>query len=528
METKRKAVILARVSTKEQEQDGFSLPAQEKIMKEYARRSDLRLEVVKVFAIAESASKTKQRIIFNQMINFVNKNGIKILIVEKVDRLTRSFKDMVMIDDWLEDDEQRQVHLVKDGLVLHKHARSQEKLNWGVKVLFAKNYIDNLREEVAKGVKEKLEQGWYPGTRPPLGYVHTGEKGHKIQIVDTIIAPLVKLAFELYDTGNYSTLTLTKELNNQGLRNRHGKPLAKSTVYYLLTDKFYVGIMNWNGKEYAGSYEKLIDEDLFRRVQTKLGSGTTPKVEKHLTLMKGKAFCESCGATVSWYMQKGHWYGECKSQKPCTARGCARQDQIELELAEYFNQLIAPSPAIIAWVKKELRQSSAREAEQHDAAVNQLTNHFRRLDNQIQVLYEDRLDSRISVEVYDEKVKAKTSERDETAKQLEKLATQNNDYIENGIDILELTQSAATIFRDKPVEKQRILLGDIFSNITLNGKHMNVVWRREAELVREAVKQTKLLGQILEPSSDPRNMGLSDTCRSIWLRGLDSNQRPSG
>lgn len=366
-----KAVILARVSTKEQEDDGYSLPAQEKLMVEYAHRADL--QVVKVFKIAESASKVKQRKVFNEMMAFINKHGIKVLIVEKVDRLTRSFKDMVMIDDWLEEDEARRVHLVKDSLVMHKYARSQEKLNWGVKVLFAKNFIDNLREEVAKGVKEKLEQGWFPGTRPPIGYVHSGEHGHKIQIINPAASPLVQLAFELYDTGNYSIKTLTKELKNQGLVGLRGQPLSKSYVYLMLTNKFYIGIMLWNGKEYPGSYETFIDRALFDRVQQRLGSGSTPKVQKQLTLLKSKVRCELCGSTISWYRAKGHWYGECKSATPCK-RGCARQDEVEAELTKYFDELIAPSPAIIAWVKKELKQSHHNEVEQYQAAIDKLTN----------------------------------------------------------------------------------------------------------------------------------------------------------
>ena len=97
-----KAVMLARVSTKEQEEDGYSLPAQEKLMKDYASREKIRIN--KTFNIAESASKIKQRYIFREMMKYVGDNDIKILIVEKVDRLTRSFQDMVMIDDWLEED----------------------------------------------------------------------------------------------------------------------------------------------------------------------------------------------------------------------------------------------------------------------------------------------------------------------------------------------------------------------------------------------------------------------------------------
>lgn len=282
-----KAITLARVSTKEQEEEGYSVDAQTEFLEKYC--SSHSLKVVKRFKIAETASKPEMRKEFQELLNYLKESKIEHLVVEKVDRLTRNSKSAIVIDDWLDEDPNRMLHLPKNGLVLHKNSTSQDRFMWDIYVAVAKQYANNLREEVKKGVLEKLRQGWYPGTRPPVGYKHTGDKGHKTQIIDQTTAPLVKLAFELYDTGNYSIKSLTRELKNQGLTNRVGKPLSKSYVYYMLKDKFYLGIMTWLGVEYRGQYEPLIDEDLFERVQARLSSGTTPRVEKHLTLLKGKA-----------------------------------------------------------------------------------------------------------------------------------------------------------------------------------------------------------------------------------------------
>ena len=522
------AITLARVSSKEQEDEGYSVDAQTLFLEKYCESKGLK--VVKAFKIAETASKPDMRKEFQRMLEYLQKHDIKHLVVEKVDRLTRNSKSAIVIDDWLDEDQSRMLHLPKNGLILHKGSNSHDYFMWDIYVAVAKQYANNLREEVKKGVMEKLRQGWYPGTRPPVGYLHSGDNGHKIQVVDATTAPLVKLAFELYDTGNYSIKRLCEELKNQGLTNRVGKPLSKSYVHYMLRDKFYIGIMTWLGKEYRGNFEPIIDEDLWERVQSRLGSGTTPRVEKreNLTLLKGKVHCAKCGGVISWYMQKGHWYGECKSNKPCSVRGCARQDRVEEELVSYFSELVAPSPALIAWVKKELRQSSADESEKYQAAINKLTASHRRIDEQIKVLYEDRLGGRISPEMYDVKFKEKTAERDDIAKQIKRLSGENTEYIERAIDILELTQNAAEIFRTKPIDTQRVLLGDIFSNITLNGKHLSVAWREETEAIRNAVDKTKRLESYLEPSSDPSKTVLSEASRSIWLRQLGSNQRPIG
>ena len=148
-----KCVIYARVSSKEQEESGYSLPAQKKLLQEYSDKKEL--AVTKIFSVSESARGKKEREVFNNMLSYIKENGIKIILCEKADRITRNFKDAVAIDEWLDKDEERQVHSVKDSIILHKNSRSQEKLNWGVRMIFAKNYIDNLSEEVKQGQKEK-------------------------------------------------------------------------------------------------------------------------------------------------------------------------------------------------------------------------------------------------------------------------------------------------------------------------------------------------------------------------------------
>jgi DNA invertase Pin-like site-specific DNA recombinase len=64
-----------------------------------------------------------------------------------------------------------EIHLVKEGVVLSQDSKSSEKFFHGIKVLMAKNYIDNLSEEARKGQQEKAEQGIWP-TKAPLGYLN--------------------------------------------------------------------------------------------------------------------------------------------------------------------------------------------------------------------------------------------------------------------------------------------------------------------------------------------------------------------
>ena len=90
------------------------------------------------------------------MLEFLRANpNIRTVLVEKTDRLYRNFKDYVTLEDY-----DLEVHLVKEGTVISKDSKSHDKFIHGIKVLMAKNYIDNLSEEISKGLHEGLEQGF--------------------------------------------------------------------------------------------------------------------------------------------------------------------------------------------------------------------------------------------------------------------------------------------------------------------------------------------------------------------------------
>ena len=74
-----------------------------------------------------------------------------------------------------------EIHFPKEGVVLSRDSRSSEKFMHGIKVLMAKNYIDNLSEETRKGMQEKAEQGIWP-TQSPLGYRNVAGPDGKLRV----------------------------------------------------------------------------------------------------------------------------------------------------------------------------------------------------------------------------------------------------------------------------------------------------------------------------------------------------------
>jgi len=136
-----RAVLYARVSSKDQEREGFSIPAQQKALRAYAH--DQHLTIAREFLDIETA-KQAGRGGFGEMIAFLKADPTcRTILVEKTDRLYRNIRDWITIDDL-----GVTVHFVKEGSTVSADSRSSDKFMHGIKVLMAKNYVDNLSEEV--------------------------------------------------------------------------------------------------------------------------------------------------------------------------------------------------------------------------------------------------------------------------------------------------------------------------------------------------------------------------------------------
>jgi site-specific DNA recombinase len=264
----KKAVIYVRVSSREQKKEGFSIPAQRRLLREYACKNSF--YVVKEYEDNETA-KSSGRGDFGEMVAYIKANkDVNAILVEKTDRLYRNFKDYVLIDEL-----DVTVFLVKENEVIGKEASSNQKFMHGIKVLMAKNYVDNLSEEVKKGLRQKAEEGIYPHNCPPLGYKMGRENGKAVPVVDELNRDLVKAMFDRFATGTYSLKSLITELHDEGIvipenfpRATKLKSISKSTVQRILKKPMYYGDFLWKEKLYVGTHERIVSKSIWDKVQS--------------------------------------------------------------------------------------------------------------------------------------------------------------------------------------------------------------------------------------------------------------------
>jgi DNA invertase Pin-like site-specific DNA recombinase len=495
MDNSSNAVILARVSSKGQEIEGYSLDSQYKLLQGYS--ANLNLHVVKVFQIAESASKEQGRKVFHEMMHFASlkRNNVYHLVVEKADRYTRNFRDAVALDDWLAQDASRKLHSVKESIVLHAESKSDVKFMWNIHVASAKKYVDNLREEAMKGWAEKLAQGWLPSVPPP-GYMTVTKNGKRIHIPNPDTKVLVKKAFHAYLEPSHSLATLTDYMSSIGIRTRKGRPMSKSHVQKMLLNPFYIGINRFNGKDYPGAQETFISKEVFEKVQYKMHRKRPSRYKHHNPVFKNVIQCANCGGVVTWQIQKGRFYGTCqRNDEVCRGRKMLREDRIEQAIVEMLNKLVCPSQEIIQWVADSMRDQHQTNIEEKERLWSSVKVQIERVSRMDEGLYDDKLAGDISAEKYQEKHGEFMKQKEELERQLTSIDRSLGNRLDQALVLLELSQKAAEIFPKKTPQQKRLIITKLFKKVTFDSDSLSVSFTNFAQVIANNVEETrKLIG----------------------------------
>ncbi len=485
-----KAALYARVSSKDQEREGYSIPAQLKLLREYAQTRSF--EIVHEFVDVETA-KTTGRKQFGEMVRFLEQNAdARVVIVEKTDRLYRNFRDCVTLEDL-----GVEIHLPKEGQVIGKNAKSQEKLIHGIQVVIARNYIENLREEVRKGMREKAEQGIYP-SRPPLGY--RNNKLERSIEVDPQKAPVARRMFELYATGRYSLFSLRKVLQAE-----FGVSLGKGYLDRLLKNPFYAGSFRWEDKIYSGTHTPLIDPALFDRVQAAFRDHNRPKYHKREFAFGGLLTCAYDDCSVTAEIKRGKYiYYHCTGHRGKCDLPYFREEQLADRLADVLKAIHIPDgilQQLVCGLQTDQESFEKGRAERREQLQQRLGTIRRRMEQ----AYLDKLDGAIPEEFWQRKSAEWQAEESEALGALRSLENVSGAaHTASATRILELANKACFLYLRQTSEERAKLLRLVVSNCRIDAASLYPVYRKPFDLIARRAKHGE------------------------WCARSDSNTRPSG
>ncbi len=474
------AFLYARVSSREQEQEGFSIPAQLKLLRDYAVRNDL---VIREEFVDVETAKTTGRKQFDRMVQaFGRDRTCRTLLVEKTDRLYRNFRDAVTLEDL-----DVEVHLVKEGQIISKDARSQAKLIHGMQLVLARNYIENLREEVKKGMREKAEQGIYPG-RAPFGY--RNNKADRTIEVHPENAALATRIFELYATGQYSLLEL-----RAALRKESGKTFVKSYLHTMLKNPFYIGKFEWGDTMYLGTHAPLITNELFERIQDVLTGRNKRKCRKHDFAFRGLLTCAEDNCTMTAEMQKGKYiYYRCSGYRGKCSTPYFREEEISQKLGDTLKNIHIPDDVLLRIedsFNRDQERVKADSAAQREKLDKRLSAVRRRMDQ----AYADKLDGKIPEGFWERKMSEWGAEEQQIEIALNTPRDSFADRVLSAKRILELANKAYFLYvAQKPAEQAK-LLRMVLSNCSVDAVSLYPAYRKPFDLIFERAKTKEWSGR---------------------------------
>jgi len=236
--------------------------------------------------------------------------------------------------------------------VLSRESRSSEKFMHGIKVLMAKNYIDNLSEEARKGCRRRPSKA-------------------------------------------------------------SGRPRRRSAIATSparIRTRLYTGWYEWNGKMIQGRHEPLVSVDLCERVPGVMDGRFARKRRRmtHDFAFSGLIACSRCGCAVVGEIKKQRYVychctgyaDKCQGNPASCRHKRVREEALEAQFTELLGRLRFDDE-VLAWVREALHASHADQRREHQVAIEQLRAKHQRLGDRISAMYIDKLDGRIGGDFYD-------------------------------------------------------------------------------------------------------------------------------
>ena len=481
--TPKRAVSYIRVSTREQAQrggseEGFSLPAQREANKRKAQ--SMGALVVKEFADRGESARSANRPELQKMLAYLKEDGgIDYVIVHKLDRLARNRADDVEINRAFEEAGVRLVSTSENidqtpgGMLLH-----------GIMSSIAEFYSRNLANEVMKGMGEKARNGGTLG-KAPLGYVNVrgrDENGREVRTVelDEERAPLLRLAFSEYATGNWTVRQLADHLNTLGLSipptpRRCAKPITTTRLHKILRHPYYKGTISFQGVEYPGAHEPLVDEETWSQVQAMLDShryGERQRIHNHF--LKSTVVCGQCGARLSVQNaknSKGTIYPYFVCARRCRLHDCAFKavliDVVEDRMVEVYRTIqlsAADRTQIEHYLHDELSQIEGDKAK----AVRSLTTRRTNIEDKRRRLMHAHYEGAIPLDLLKEEQAKLTSELNHIERQLAAYKADAAEVRQHLTQALDLLEDCHRLYTAAPAHLKKLLNQVFFERVLVN------------------------------------------------------------
>ena len=386
------------------------------------------------------------------------------MLVEKTDRLYRNLKDWVTVDEL-----DVEIHFPKEGVVLSRESRSSEKFMHGIKVLMAKNYIDNLSEEARKGMQEKAEQGIWPTDRaarlsqrrrPGRQEDHRARSRRRADHLQAVrvVRDRPRFAEGSGAEGAGGGPRLSQE-RRQGAGEHRPHDPAQSALHRLVRVERQA-----DTRASTSRWSRSNCGSACRACSMAASPRSTERVQARLRLLRTDRL-RHCGCSVVGEIKKQRYVyyhctgyaDKCQGNPASCRRKYVREEVLEQQFTELLGRLQFDDE-VLEWVRMRFTPAtptSGASTKRRSSGCRPNTTGF---SDRIHAMYVDKLDGRVDAAFFDKMSAEWREEQNRCLREIERHQDADKSYLDEGVQILELARNAQRLFeQQEPREKRRLL-----------------------------------------------------------------------
>lgn len=375
----------------------------------------------------------------------------------------------------------------------------------------SKYFVDNLRENVKRGLRQKIRNGVWPGWAP-MGYLNN-PKTRMIDI-DHDKAPKVRKMFELYATGAYPFSALANWCEKKKLLGNKGKKISLSNVQSILQNPFYIGLMRYKSETFEGKHEPLISKKLFdvcQEVMQKRGKVRSDR--KHSFAFLGLLKCASCGCSITAQYAKGnggtYTYYRCTKKRGACPERYISETMLATQIKNYLQKVSLSNQdtkKVLATLEQDKKQANEEARTEAENLKGELTQTEAKLEKLLNLYLSDAL----STEEYAAKKNSLVSEKVRVEEKITDIEQKGVSWLEPAREFVLSLNQAANLTKENNFAKMTAFLKNIGANHVLRNREF--CFEPKIQYARAA---------------EQREAASSDLQFPFWCARKESNLRPS-